>query len=249
MFTGEHCARSPRPALNFISDHDNIVRSADVTNLLQELRRCGNESALALHRLNHNRGNCARINLCDKRVFQLPHAPLNVLLLSRSRRTAIHVRERQAVDFRRKRTKPLLKQRVLAGHGHGHVGAPVIRALEHDDCLASGIGTGDLHCCLDCLRAAVEQCRFLLKVARCDRVEQLCQVNQRLVAGHNCAHVNQFCCLCLYCGDHFRVVVTDCQHPNAPGEVEQGVAVNVGDCRALCRFDRNWRQLADAACH
>ena len=145
--TSGRCGRSPsapRPPPAG-SPRDRRWRGAP-----HELGRSGDEAALAELRLEDDRGDVGRRDMCRE------HALDRVERL-RGRDAAVLVRERGAVDLRRERAHPCLVRVHLRGHRHREHGAAVEAALERDHGRAPRAQPRDLDRVLDRLGARVEE--------------------------------------------------------------------------------------------
>ena len=233
--------------LHLVGDVEHAVFAAARAQVLGKARRQRQEAALALHRLHHHRGHRLGRHLGDQRVVELVDAVLDVIVLAHAGGAAIDVGEGQPVDLAGEGAEALLEQRVLAGHRHGQVGAPVVGAFEHDQRLPAGVGAGHLDRRFHRLRAAVEQRRLLGEVARRERVEALAHLHVGRVAGDDRAHVDQLAGLRADGVDHRRRGMAERQRADAAGEVDEGVAVHVGHRGAAAAGDGDRREPRRAA--
>ena len=113
------------------------------------------------------------------------------------------------------------------------------RVLEADDGLPAGVGARDLDRVLDCFRAAVDEDRALVVRAGRDRVEALGQRDIRLVGHDGKADVREVIQLRVHGADHVRVAVAHIDHTDPTGEIDQVVAIGVGQDRAIGLDDRD----------
>jgi hypothetical protein len=113
----------------------------------------------------------------------------------------------------------------------------VVAAFEAQDARALRVRPRDLDRVLHRLGARVREQRLLREVARRDLVEQLAQRDVRLVRRDERARVEQPPGLRVDRRDDLRRAVPGGRHADAAGEVDQRVAVDVVDQRALGAVD------------
>ena len=189
-----------------------------------ERRGRGEEAALALLRLEHDRGDVLR------RDVRREHA-LERRERGRGVRAAIGVRVRRAVDLGRERPEPLLVRVRLRRHRQRHPRAAVERALERDDGLPLRVQARELDGVLDRLGAGVEERGARLAADRRERAEPLGELDVALVRDDREVGVQEALGLLGDRLDDARVVVADVRHADAADEVDERVAVDVGDRR------------------
>ena len=247
VFGGEEAPGAAHSGLDLVQHQQHAVLAAAGTQMVEESRRERNEAAFALDRLDDHRGDRMRRHLRHQRVVEGGDAMVDVAVHIHDGRAAIDVGKGQAVDLGREGAEAALEQRVLAGHRHGEVGAPVVGALEHDQRLPPGVGAGELDRRLDRLGAAAEQHALLRKVARCHGVEQFADGHVGFVGGDDRTDVDQPLRLLGDRRDHLGGRMTDGQGPDAARKIEQGVAVCVGHRRAAAGNHGELRQVGCAA--
>ena len=71
----EQLAGAREAALHFVGNHHDAVLIAELADPAQEARRHRHEAALALHRLDDDRGDLRRIDLRRERLLELLDAP------------------------------------------------------------------------------------------------------------------------------------------------------------------------------
>ena len=233
MLHRKQLAGPARSALNLIGNQNNAVLVADLANPFQEARRNGNKARLALHRLDQKRSHGGRIDLGNHGVVQLLNRIVDVLLLGKPCRGTIQIGERKPHNLRREGPEAGLEQAVLAGQAKRQQRAPVISALEADDGRAARELARQLDGILHALRAAVGQQRLFLEVSRRNLVQQLGQGEHGLIGRNQRAGMNAALRLPLDRFHHRRGRMAHSQHSNSAGQVDQRVAVNVVDQRAL----------------
>ncbi len=108
MLDREHAARAAEPGLHLVDDEHDLVPVADRAHARDELLRRDDEPALALHGLEHDRGDVVRRNLGEK-------GPLEGGERLVARDAAVLVRERNAVDLGRERAEACLVRVRLRG--------------------------------------------------------------------------------------------------------------------------------------
>jgi hypothetical protein len=190
-------------------------------------RRRGDEAALALDRLDDHAGHVLGADVDLDLLLDVVGAGDAAVGVGEVERAAVAVGVRDPVDLARKRLVALLVGRDLAGHGQGEQGAAVEGVVEHDHRGAARGGPGDLDDVLGRLGAGVHQQRPLVVVARGDAVEGLGHGHVRLVHHRVLAGVQVALHLVLDRLDDRRRGVAGVQHPQAPGEVDEAVAVDV----------------------
>src|SRR6266851_4215747 len=101
MLDREHASRPAVTGLHLVRDEHDSLAVADLAHALHELARRHDEAGLALYRLEDDGGNGLARNLCRERALD-PRERLGCT------DAAVLVRERHAVDFRRKRAEASL---------------------------------------------------------------------------------------------------------------------------------------------
>jgi hypothetical protein len=99
--------------------------------------------------------------------------------------------------------------------------------------LPAGIMSRHFDCVFDGLGSAVHQKRPLRVTTGSDTVEPLGELDIGLVGSHWKAHMGKLVELALDRVDHLGVPVTRVHHADASAEVDEPVAVNVGQHRAF----------------
>ena len=227
--TTPSCSQANRSAgageagLHLVGDEHDPVRVRPLDQCGQEPRRGHDEAALALDRLDHQRGEVLGADV-----------PLEVLDAAGGRGGAVEavaerVGHRRPVDLRRERAEPVLVRHVLGGHRHRQRRAAVVGVLEHRDGRAPRGQPRDLDGVLHRLRAGVEQRRALLVAAGGDRVERLGHGDVAVVRGDHETGVGERRHLVAYGLDHRGRAVADRGDGDARPEVDERVAVDVDD--------------------
>ena len=227
VFDGPHLAGPARARLDLVGDEQDAVLVADVAQALEEAVLGDEVAALALDRLDDDRGDLVGgRELVEQDVVE----PLEVL------DPAVWSVE----DARQERAEAGVVLRLRRRQGDGAVGAAVEGAEEGDDVRAVRGVAGELDRGFDRLGAGVAEVR---PSATGDRRE-LGQATADLgvdreveVAG---AEVDELGGLLLDGGDHLRMRVPGGGDRDAGGEVEEQVAVDVLDGQAIApdRHDR-----------
>ena len=145
---------------------------------------------------------------------------------------AVRVRVRRPVDLRRERAEPGLVRVLARGHRQRQQRPAVERALERDHAWAPRVEPGELDGVLDRLRARVEEGRPGLALDGDEPPETLRELDVQLVRDNCEIDVNQALSLLLDRLDDTRMPVADVRDPDATDEVDERVAVDVGDRRA-----------------
>ena len=227
----EHPPGAPEPGLHLVRDEDDPVLVADPAQTLDELRRRRQEPALALLRLEHDRGDVIAPRRESRTSARARRA-------RSSRRAAIRVRVRRPVDLGRERPEARLVRMRLRRHRQRHQRAAVERAVERDDALAPRVQARELDRVLDRLGAGVEERGARLAADRDERAEPLGELHVALVRHHGEIGVEEAIGLLGDRLDDARVVVPDVRHADAADEVDERVAVDVRDRRARARDRR-----------
>ena len=132
----------PKPRLDFVDNEENAVLVADAAQLAQELEGRDIEASLALHRLDHHRGDAGRLHVRLEEELQRLERVLRFDAVET-------VRIGDVVDVARKGPETLLVRIDLAGERHGHKGAAMEAAGKGDHRRALGRGARDLDRILD----------------------------------------------------------------------------------------------------
>ena len=193
-----------------------------------EPRSRNDEPALTLDRFEDDRGDVAvadvLVDLLAGVCERLVGAPVGAA------RPAVGVGERQAVDPSANGPMPMLVGHDLPGrdiasgvrpwNAWSNVTTWTTRRLARDLRVLDGLGAG------------VREHRLLGRVAWRERVQAFGQLDVGLVGRDVETGVSVELELSLCCGDHLGRGVTDVQHRDPAGEVDQPVPVDVFDDRA-----------------
>ena len=220
----EHSPSPPEPGLHLVRHEQDAFPVADSAQAFHELRGRGQEAALALLRLEHDRRDVFRRHRRHEQALEGAECGCGV-------RAAIGIRVRRAVDLGRKGPQPLLVRMRLRGHGQGHPRPAVECALEREDRLSLRVEARELDGVLDRLGAGVEERSTRLPGDRSQRAETLSELDVALVRDDREIRVEKPVGLL---GDRFDdawIVVADVRHADASDEVDERVAVDVGDGR------------------
>ena len=188
--------------------------------------RRGDEPSLAELGLDDDRRHVLRRDVRLEQPLE-PHERLGGV------RPAVLVGVRHTVDLGRVRPHSGLVGVDLRRHRHGEQRAPVEGALEGDHARPSGVQAGELDGVLDRLRAGVEERRARLAGDRSEGAEPLGQRYRRLVGDDGEIGVEEAGRLLDDRLDDARMGVSGVHDADAPGEVDEDVAVDVGDRRVL----------------
>ena len=230
MLDREHLPGAPEAGLHLVDDEHDPVLVADAADAREELLRSDDEAALALHRLDHERGDALRRDGGHERALErVERIP--------SRRPAIVLCERHAIDLGRERAEARLVRVRLRRQGHGQQRPAVEAALECDHRRPLGVRARELDRVLDRLGAGVEERGLRRARERGHCHEPLRQRDVELVRNDREVGVREAVELLVGRSDHARMRVTDVQAPDAAGEVQERVPVDVGDRRALAVID------------
>ena len=210
--------------LHLVVDVEDLVLVAQRAQRVHELGRHRDEAAFALHRLEHDAGDLARVDVLLEEELEAVQRVLG-------RHAAIRIRRRRAVHVGCERPEALLVDE-LRRHRHRQVGAPVERAVEDDDARAAGRGTRDLDGVLDRLRARVQEDRLRRRLAGPELVELLGDRDVRLVGADHEALVQEAVDLLVDRPHDGRVPVAEVLAGDAAAEVEVLATLGVPDARA-----------------
>jgi hypothetical protein len=220
-------ARACEAGLHLVDDEDDPVLVADRAHAADELRRRDDETALALNRLEHDRGDVLGRDLRHER-------PLQRLQRFGGARPAVLVRERHTVDLRRERPEARLVRVRLRGEAEREQRPAVEAALEGDDRRAGRCTMrANLIAVLDRLGARVEERRLGgLRTARARTASRRARCRPRTGTIVKSVCEKRESCSCAAATD-LRVRVADVQAADAAGEVDERVAVDVRQRGAL----------------
>ncbi len=197
-----------------------------------ELGRRHDEPALTLDRLEDDRRDLLGRDLRPERVLERGERGLRV-------RPAVRARERHAVDLGRERPEPRLVRVRLRGEAERKQRAAVEAAVERDHGRALRVRARELDRVLDRLGAGVEEGDARLAGDRHEVDEALREPDVVLVRDDREVRVREPRRLLLHRLDHPRIRVPDVHAADSAGEVDERVAVDVGDERALSLGDHD----------
>ena len=222
----------------------------------QKRGRHRDEPALAGHRFDDHRRHIrlADVGLGDfgepreglraqtprQRTRQLPRTNRRLAVHPRP---AVKIRERSAINFRRKRTEPTFVRIRLPGQSHRHIGAPMKGMLETNHRLALSVSAGKLDCIFHRLRPRAGQKRFLGKIPRRPLIEPPRHVHIALVGHHIDACVEKFIGLRLDRRHDRRFAMPQIRHPDPAGKIQKCIAIHIGDRRPLRPLRDNRRGM------
>ena len=199
------------------------------------LGRGHHEAALALHRLEDDRGHLLGRHVGGEHLPQRGQRGGGRI----GRFVPVGVRVGSPVHLGSERAEAGLVGMLLGGQRHRHQGAAVEGAVEADHGRAAGGQLRDLDRVLDRLGAGVEE-RGLLGAGDGRPFEQpLGQLDVGLVRHHREVGVQEAVDLGVQRGRHRLVGVPHVQAADAAGPVQEGVAVHVGDGDAVSVVDHD----------
>ena len=242
LFHGEEAAGTSGAGLHLVGDQQDAVLVAQRAQALQEILRRHMETALALHRLDDDGGDVARLGVVLENAFDAGEGVIHAYPVQRARvlRTehpAWHQAHAGGIGH------------LLAGQRQGHHGATVVAAGEGDHPGAAGGGAGDLHRVFHRLGAGGHQQGLFGEVAGHARGDLLAQLHIGLVGQHLEAGVRQLAELRLHGSDHLRVQVAGVEHGDAAGEVDVLAAFHVPHGGVLRTLGEDRVNLPDPARH
>jgi hypothetical protein len=232
----EERAGTTEARLDLVGDqHDAVL----VAQLAQSAQVCGgrrHEPALALDRLDHDGrhrlgGDARREGAAE--VVERPCGGVSAA------RPAVLVGVGDAIDLGRERPEAGFVGMLLRCQRHGHVRTAVERSLVGDHRRPARRRLGDLDGVLDGLGAAVEECGLRGPADRQTPAELLGQLDVRVVRHHREVRVQEARDLRMHGARERGVGVADGEAADAACEVDEGVAVDVGDEGALGALDED----------
>ena len=213
-------------------DLQEIIRVAVMATVAETLNSDIYDNSIALHRLEDDRSHRLRRDRGGER----PLEPCKGVL---DRDAAIGVRKRNPVHLGREGAEPRLVRHHLRGEREREQRPPVEGPFERDHRRPLRVGAGELDRVLDRLGAGVEE-RRLRRACEGRKSEQpLGERDVHLVGDHGEVGVEETRCLLLDGRHDSRVRVADVEAADAAGEVDERVAVDVGDGRAAAVRDHD----------
>ena len=210
--------------MHFIGNQHDPVFVAEASQRPQEVGGRNVEAALALDRLDDDRGDRFRIDVAVKQ-------PIDVAERLFGRHAVVGVREFGMINLGGERAEAALIGHDFAGQTHRQKGAPVEAARECDDRRTFGVNARDLDRVLDRLGAGIQEDRLLGKVTRRRGVEPLGEVNIGLVGEHMKTGVRKQLALL---GDGLHdawMPVPGIEHGDAGREIDESPAIDVPNFR------------------
>ncbi|MNB81552.1 hypothetical protein D3C75_283370 [compost metagenome] len=186
---------------------------AQVAQALHKSRRGSVETAFALHRFNHNRGDIFRRGVVLKDAMD---AGDGVVVADAVQRTGIE----GAIDVTRHQPHARRVRGHFPGQRQGVVGAAMIGSGKGDGAVTFGGRAGDFHRVLHRFGAGGHQQGLFREIARHFLVQDLAKLQIGLVGQHLEAGMRQFFQLLFYCTNHLRVQMSGVEHRDAPGKIE-----------------------------
>ena len=210
----EQLAGAAEAGLHLVDDEQDPLAVADRAQPLEELRRRGDEAALALDGLDDDRGDRLGGDLRRERP------------LERGERVArgdpaVLVRERDAVDLGRERPEPRLVGMRLRREREREERAAVEAALEGDHRRPARVAARELDRVLDGLGARVEERGLDRAGERRESRQPLGVLDVDLVRDDREVGVEEACRLLLHGRDDARVGVADVEAADAAREVDE----------------------------
>ncbi len=229
-----------KAALDLVGHQHDAVLVADLAQRLQEVGVGAVEAALALHRLDDDRGHPLRFQLgLEQRVECVPG-----LLQGHA---VVGDRIRQVVDAGGQRAETGLVRHHLAGERQPHHGAAVEGAGKRQYARSAGVGTRNLHRVLDRLGAGGQEQGLAVALDRRQLVQALGQFDIDTVGIDLEAGVAETGHLLADRRHHLRVQVAGIEHRDAAGEIDVGLAFGVPHAGVLRALDEAWQQSGHAA--
>ena len=231
MLAGEQASGPAKPGLDLVGHEQRAGLPAPPPQLDEESWRRHDEPALAEDGLDHGAGHLGERHVRLQEAVELGGA---VAL----------TRDREPVDLRRERTEAILVGRGLAGQAERQQGAAVEAGVERQHRRPPGGPPRDLDRVFDRLRARVEQRRLADAGNRRDLAQLARQRHVRLVGRDHEAAVLQALELRARRLDHARGRVPAVHAPDATGQIQEHVAVDVGESGSLAAARKRRRGVA-----
>ena len=162
---------------------------------------------------------------------------------------AITIGVRQAINFRRKRTKAGFVRLDLAGERQRQQRTTMKRVFEGDHARAAGVAARNLDGIFNCLCTAVSKECLLREIAGRERVQPLSQRDVRLMHGDVKTGVREVLGLVFNGFDNFRRRRANVQTAETARKIDIGVAVDILDHRPARRLNKYRRDVEWAARH
>ncbi|SVK46432.1 Uncharacterised protein [Acinetobacter baumannii] len=224
---GEQLAGTGEAGLHFVGDQQDAVLVAQRAQRLHEIGRRHVETALALHRLQHNGRHLLGIDIRFKQAIQAVHRVFGGHAVQRIRILPV---EHRAGEW----AKAQFVRRHFAGQRHGHIGAAVEAAAEGDQARTAGVSAGDLHRVFHRFRAGGEESGFTRTGDRRALVDALRQRNIAFVRNDLIGGMGEGLQLLFNGGDHLRVTVPGVQHGDPRSKVDHFFAFHIPQRGVLC---------------
>ena len=232
VFDREELSRAAKAGLDFVHDQKDPVRVADPPQLLQESRGRGVEAALALHRLDHDAGHAAGVQVSLEQSLKRGKRLLD-------RHAVIGVRIGHVEHIGHHRAKAVLVGHRLAGQRRRHQRAAVEGARERDEGRTARCRAGDLDRVLDRLGPGRHEVGLFREIARHQRVQPLAQrdiigIGRGLERG-----VGHAVELRAHRGQHLGVAVPGVRHRDARGKVDVALALDIPELGVFGALDEH----------
>ena len=225
--------------LDLVGDQQDAMAVADAADLLQEVGRGDDIAAFALDGLDEDGGDFfGRQDGLEELLFDVAGATERegFFFLRAAATAAIGIGIANVRDAGDKGSEAALLLGLRAGERERAHGAAVEGAEEADDVLAAGVVAGELHGALDGFGAGVAVVEPVRAGHGRDGGEALGEGGHVFVVEVGAGHVDQLGGLILDGLDDFGVAVAGGGDGDAGGEVEELVAVDVGDADAATGF-------------
>ena len=230
MLAGEHRPGAREAGLHLVGDEHDVVGAAPGQQCGQEALGGDDEPALALDRLDDDRGQVRRADLLVDHRDRPARGQLTVggqFLAELG--VAERVGQRGPVDLGCEGAETVLVGHRLGGQRHREVGTPVVGVVERHHRLFAGVTAGDLDGVLDGFGAGVEQRGAFLIAPRCEPVEGFGDRDVPLVGRDHETGVGEVRGLVADGRDDPGGGVTDRGDRDSGAEVDEPVAVDVLD--------------------
>ncbi len=239
VFDGPPLPCSTGAGLDLVGDEEDAVAIADAANLLEEVVGRDDVAAFALDGLEDDGGDLfGREDGFEETVFDVAGAVEGegLLLGGAAGGAAVGVGVADVGDAGDEGREAALLLRLGAGERECAHGAAMEAAKEADDVLAAGLVAGEFHGALDSLGAGVAEVEAVRAGHRRHGGETLGDARHVVVEEIGAGDVDEFGGLVLNCLHYFGMTVACRVDRNAGGEVEELVAVDVGDAEAAAGF-------------
>ncbi|MNI25835.1 hypothetical protein D3C73_795110 [compost metagenome] len=226
MLEAEHRAGAAETGLDFVEDQHNAVLGAARAQGLQEFLGCGEETAVALDRLDDDRGDTIGCHVGGEQLIELRQRVV-------AADTAVRVGISGVIDLGGEGAEILFVRLAHARQGHAEQGAAVEATAKGNHRRAVGVAPGDLHRVFHGFGAGGEQHAFVVRIATDQLVQPRRHLDVVFVGHHLEAGMGNFADLAADCLDHLRMVMAHIEDADAADEVQVALAIDIPQLGSL----------------